>query len=80
MKYRPPIETRCGRVSTFTQPAALNLPRINIYADGDQVSVAATYSNGTSDPVLLVEVDLSGTRLGELVGRTYWRIVKWRRR
>lgn len=80
MKYRPPIEARWGRVSVFAQITALPLPRLNVFADGDVVSVAATYGTGSSDPVVLLEVDLSGTRLGELVGRTYWQIVKRRRR
>lgn len=78
MKYRAPLELSRGRLTGQVALHPLNLPRLHICADADAVIVGATYGNGSSDPVLLIDVNLTGSVLGELVGRAYWWIQDWR--
>lgn len=68
---------RRGRVAIEVRPHAINRPLLYVSADDTYVGIGLAYGNGSSDPVLLLDVDLTGTRAGHLVSRLYWR---WDRR
>lgn len=78
MKYRPPILLKCRRLLVQIQPSSLNLPRLYCYVDGPGVQVGASYGTASADPVVLVDIDLTGTTAGQLVAALYWWIASKR--
>jgi len=80
MKYRH-WDAKLGRVYVAANPWALNLPRITACVDGECVVLAASYGNGISDPVILVDLTLTGTRAARWVAAAYWFLrERWERR
>ena len=72
-RYRV-LEARRGRWSFAVYPSSLNLPRISVGPEEDGEYLAFTYGNGSSDPVVMVEITLIGTRLGRLLRNLYWTV------
>lgn len=66
-------EIKRGRVFIAAHTWSLNLPRLRLCADGDTFDIALEYGNGASDPVLLIDLDLTGSRAGKVLNETYWR-------
>lgn len=68
-----PIRFKRGRVFGEVVPSSINLPRLHVLVDGETLcTVGFSYGNGSSDPVVLVDVNLDGTRLGRLLAAAYW--------
>lgn len=77
MRYRRPLEVKRGRMFAQLQLGTLNLPRLYVMADGDEcVIVGFSYGTEGCDPVLLIDVTLSGTRLARPVANAYWLVRK----
>lgn len=71
MKYKPPFEWKRGRVSVTASWRTLSLPRVFLYVDGDAVTAGASFGTDGCDPAAMLDVDLTGTRVGKLVARIY---------
>lgn len=63
---------RRGRLDVETQAGSLNLPRVYVVVDGEMAVVGVSYGNGASDPVVRVDLDLSGTAASRWVAAAYW--------
>jgi len=61
------------RVQFAWHSRSINRPIPMVLVDGDNDCVLALhYGNGNSDPLLAVDLILSGTRIGRAVNRLYW--------
>lgn len=77
MRYRPAREWKRGRLFVAVAWDRLALPRFYVCADGDDcTTIGFSFGVDGADPALMLDVTLSGTRLGRLVNETYWRARK----
>ena len=65
---------RRGRITIEARAHAINRPLLYVTADDTYVGIGLAYGNGSNDPVVLVDVNLTATRPGQLLNATYWRL------
>jgi hypothetical protein len=74
VRYRLPREFKRGRVFASASLRNLCLPRVYLYVDGESVTLGASFGTDGCDPALMLDLDLSRTKLGRALAAVYWRV------
>jgi hypothetical protein len=64
---------RVGRLFVAFDPFMANWPTFSVDVDGELVMVGFSLSNGTSDPLLLIDYEFRSHRISELI----WGFRSW---